>query len=116
MTLAFAPGFIERFPGFVSEAASLYGLEAEDLPGACSQAERLLAGWDLRPRLPELDIPALVLIGGHDPLVAPEDSEVLAGALPRCEVRRFPDAAHSVLAEGGAEALEVIVEFARRFA
>jgi pimeloyl-ACP methyl ester carboxylesterase len=114
MSLAFAPPFSERFPAFVDEAAALYGLEPADLSGAQSQLERLLDGWDLRPQLPELATPALVLYGGRDPVVAAEDTEALASALPTCETLRLPDAAHSVLAEGGGETLDRIVAFVKR--
>ncbi|HQN96961.1 MAG TPA: alpha/beta hydrolase [Thermoanaerobaculales bacterium] len=111
MTIAFAPAFARRFPGLVEEAARLYGLDPADQPGATDQVERLLVGWDLRPQLAELEVPALVLSGDHDPIVAPEDSAELAGVLPRAELMTVTGAAHSVLAEGGREVLQKVVDF-----
>jgi len=111
MTIAFAPPFSRRFPGLVDEAARLYGLDPADQPGATDQVERLLVGWDLRPKLAELEIPALVLSGDHDPIVAPEDSAELARTLPSAELVTVAGAAHSVLAEGGRETLERVLAF-----
>lgn len=111
MSLAFAPPFAQRFPGFVDEAARLYGLDPEDLPGALGQAERLLVGWDLRAQLRELELPALVLGGDRDPIVAAEDTAELARTLPAAELVTVPGAAHSVLAEGGGELLDKVVAF-----
>lgn len=111
MTLAFAPPFAERFPGFVDEAARSYGLDPDDLPGARAQVDRLLIGWDLRREAAELRIPALVLAGGRDPVVAPEDTAALAGLLTGAELVTVPDAAHSVLAEGGGALLERVIAF-----
>ena len=111
MTLAFAPPFAQRFPGFVDEAARLYGLDPNDLPGATDQVERLLVGWDLRPQLADLELPALVLRGERDPIVAPEDTAELAATLPAGELLSVPSAAHSVLAEGGGAVLDKVLAF-----
>jgi pimeloyl-ACP methyl ester carboxylesterase len=111
MSLSFAAPFAQRFPGFVDEAARLYGLDPEDRPGALDQAERLLVGWDLRPQLAELELPALVLGGDRDPIVAPEDTAELASTLPAAELVTVPGAAHSVLAEGGGAVLDRVLAF-----
>ena len=111
MTLAFAPPFAERFPGFVDEAARAYGLEPADLPGARDQLDRLLIGWDFRQQLAQLRVPALILGGDRDPVVAPEDTARLAEVLPGAELVTVPDAAHSVLAEGGGAVLDRVIDF-----
>jgi pimeloyl-ACP methyl ester carboxylesterase len=111
MSLAFAPPFHERMPGFVKEAAGLYGLDPEDVPGAIAQAEHMLEGWDDRPRLRELGTPALVLSGRRDPIVATEDTAEIAEVMPNASLITLPDAAHSVLAEGDAELLERVIAF-----
>jgi len=111
MTLAFAPPFHEKFPGFVTEADRLYGIDGVDLPGTALQVEHLIEGWDLRPALPSIDVPALVLAGDRDPVVAPEETAELAAKLPRAELIRLPHAAHSVLAEGGEPVLARVSAF-----
>lgn len=111
MTLAFSPPFHQRFPGFVDETTTLFGLAEADLAGALAQVEHLLRGWDLRDDLATVDRPVLVLCGDRDPVVAPEDTAELAARLPRAELVRLPDAAHSVLAEGGRPILERVAAF-----
>jgi pimeloyl-ACP methyl ester carboxylesterase len=111
MTLAFAPCAHARMPGLVSQAAALYGLQPEDVVGAQAQADHLLAGWDIRPRLAHLEVPTLVLAGSRDPVVAPEDTAELARTIPGAELVEVPGAAHSLLAEGGRELLDRVVDF-----
>ena len=111
MSLAFAAPFAQRFPGFVDEAARLYGLDPDDVPGAIDQVDRLLVGWDLRLELAELEVPALVLSGERDPIVAPEDTAELAATLPAAEHLAVAGAAHSVLAEGVGAVLDRVLAF-----
>ncbi len=111
MGLAFAPPFQERYPGFVTTASGLYGIDPLDVPGAIAQADHLLAGWDLLPDLASLAIPTLLLAGDRDPLIAAEDTAELAAVLPRATLIRIPEAGHSVLAEGGAQLLDRVIRF-----
>lgn len=113
MTFAFAPPATGRFPAIVQQVAEAYGLEPEDRAGALAQAEHLLAGWDLRRRAAGCTVPALVLAGARDPLVAVEDTRELAGCLPHASLVELADAGHSVLAEGGREVLDRITAFLR---
>jgi len=111
MTLAFSPPFHEHHADFVDDTTAVYGLDDADLPGALVQIEHLLEGWDLRPHLSSLEMPVLILCGDRDPVVAPEDTEALAAVLPRVELVRVREAAHSVLAEGNAEILALVTRF-----
>jgi pimeloyl-ACP methyl ester carboxylesterase len=111
MTIAFAPRFHARFAGLVKVAAQEYGLAPEDVPGALAQVEHLLQGWDLRSELENLELPALVLAGEHDPVVSPLDTAEVAAAMPRSRFMRIADAAHSVLVEGGRRVLDAVVDF-----
>jgi len=111
MGMAFAPPFTERHPGFVDEAARLYGLAPEDVPGTRAQLEHLLEGWDLRPELAGAGARCLFLAGRRDPVVALEDTLAAAAAVPDAETLVLEDAAHSVLAEGGEAVLERVVRF-----
>lgn len=111
MSLAFAPPFQNRYPAFVSQAAELYGLAAEDLPGARAQARHLLKGWDYHLELAQLLVPALILSGARDPVVCWEDSAELAAFLPNADFEKVEDAGHSVLAEGGEYILNKVRNF-----
>jgi 3-oxoadipate enol-lactonase len=110
MSLTFAPPFQTRFPGFVDEAAALYGLDPDDVPGALGQLEHLLDGWDLRQGLGAAPAPTLAVAGTRDPIVAVEDTAEIAGCLDNAELLEVPDAGHSVLAEGGAAVLKRVTE------
>jgi pimeloyl-ACP methyl ester carboxylesterase len=50
----------------------------------------LIARLDLRPRLPEIDIPALVLTAPDDRVVPPAAGRELAGLLPRARLLELP--------------------------
>ncbi len=114
MTLGFAPPFHRRLPGFVDQAAQLYGLDPADVPGALAQAEHMLKGWDDRKTLQNLEVPALVLAGRRDSVVAWEDTAEIAEHLPHAEFICANDAGHSVLAEGGKDLFESVVTFLTR--
>ncbi len=111
MAFAFSAGFADRFPGFVDQAARLWTLDDEDLPGALAQVQALRAGWDLRAELAGIACPALVVAGELDPLVPAAATRELAAAIPDARFREVANAAHSVLAEGGAPLLNELIEF-----
>ncbi len=114
MTFAFSPPSTERFPQLVARAGAAYGLHPADRAGALAQAECLLEGWDLRRQVAAIGIPALVLAGLRDPLVAVEDTRELARCLPSARLLEVPDAGHSVLAEGGRDVLDEVLSFLRK--
>jgi pimeloyl-ACP methyl ester carboxylesterase len=111
MAFAFGSTFADAYPGFVDQAARLWTLDAEDLPGAMEQIAYLKRGWDLRPLLATIGCPTLILAGELDPLVASSTTRELAAAIPEARFREVPNAAHSVLAEGGVALLNEVVEF-----
>jgi len=111
MAFAFASTFADRYPGFVDQAARLWTLDPDDLPGALQQFAHLKEGWDLRPQLAGIACPTLALAGELDPIAAAAATRELAAAIPEARYREVPGAAHSVLAEGGSALLNEVVEF-----
>jgi len=111
MTFAFGAAFADRFPGFVDQAAALWTVEPEDLPGVAAQITALKDDWDLRPVLAAVTCPALAVAGELDPIVPLSASQELAAAIPGCRFRVVPGAAHSVLAEGGPVVIQEISDF-----
>jgi 3-oxoadipate enol-lactonase len=111
MTLGFGPPFHRRLPGFVDQTAQAYGLDPKDVPGCLAQAEHMLQGWDDRKALASLQVPALVLAGQRDSVVAWEDTAEISEALPHSVFVRAPDAGHSVLAEAGKHVFDRVVTF-----
>jgi pimeloyl-ACP methyl ester carboxylesterase len=55
--------------------------------------------FDVRDRLPEVEVPALAVVGEHDGLAPPAYHEYLGDELPNCEVETIPDAAHMAMIE-----------------
>lgn len=74
-------------------------LEALPVPPAAPLLAGLdvLAATDLRPALPALDLPALVLHGDADPICPPGAGRALASALPRARHVELPGAGHAAL-------------------
>lgn len=62
-----------------------------------SGALAMMSQWDLRPlglKMPQIDIPALLLTGERDKAVAPTVSQDAARKLPRAETRMLPAIGH----------------------
>ncbi len=67
----------------------------EARPEALSAGLQVLAMADLRPRLPALDVPTLVIAGERDRLSHPQAGAALASALPQARLRIVERAAHA---------------------
>ena len=65
----------------------------------------LLERTDLRPALPAIDVPALVIHGGRDRLAPPAAGAYLAATLPRARLHTVPDAGHAPFLSHTAECL-----------
>lgn len=63
-------------------------------PDERAAVERSLAGFDLRPRLPEVTTPTLVLSGRDDGLNPPELGEELAGLIPGSRFEVYEHSGH----------------------
>lgn len=63
-------------------------------PPAARQLIRSLVGVDLRPRLPGIQPPTLVIHGTRDPIVLPRDGRALAAAIPGADLVWVSGAGH----------------------
>jgi 3-oxoadipate enol-lactonase len=87
-TLAVADGAVERWltPGFRRDhpaetarvRAMISSIDAEGYAGCCEA----IAQMDLRPGLPHIKAPTLVIAGEQDPALSPEQLRELANAIP----------------------------------
>ncbi len=71
-----------------------------------------LRGWDVRPRLHELDLPALVIRGRHD-LSTETIAATLVRGLPRAREVVFEESSHTPVLEETERYLEVVGGFLR---
>jgi 3-oxoadipate enol-lactonase len=62
--------------------------------GVFQEACEALAGLDLRPRLSQVTVPVLVVVGEHDEATPPPMSHELAAALPNARLIVLPGCAH----------------------
>ena len=65
-----------------------------DVPSALRTLQALNERDDLFPRLAEIDVPALVLVGAEDQSLPPDRSRRLARALPRARLVEIAGAGH----------------------
>lgn len=68
-------------------------------PEVTARDFRACDAFDVRERLDEVDVPALVVYGEHDRLAPPEYHEYLAAHLLDAELVEIPDAAHLPMVE-----------------
>ena len=106
----FAEGFIEREKA--ASAALLHSLQNADRfsYAFCCQA---LAGFDVRSRLPEIQVPVLAVAGAEDVVTPASFAELIADGVPGGRSAVVPDAAHLVPAEQPAVAAELLGSFFR---
>jgi 3-oxoadipate enol-lactonase len=86
----FTPGFRERQPAEVARiVAMLHATPATGYAAACAA----IRDMDQRAGLSRIAVPALVIVGTHDPSTPPEDGEAIAASIEGAAVARL-DAAH----------------------
>jgi pimeloyl-ACP methyl ester carboxylesterase len=69
-------------------------------PVAIAAAQRGMARRpDVRDRLSELEMPALVLVGAEDAISPPDEMRTIAGDLPQAQFIEVPDAGHMTVLE-----------------
>jgi pimeloyl-ACP methyl ester carboxylesterase len=83
-------------------------------PDVRAETYRIMTGHDLTPVLPTVKMPSLVMIGDRDRLVNPRESLVMAKALPRSKVVRFPDVGHAAFLEDHETFNDEVRRFAER--
>ena len=92
-------------------------IERGEHPGASNrQMAAVLSGGDREDALGQLDVPALVLHGTIDPLIAPDGGERLASLIPDAELVMLDDMAHDFPPHFWAPVIEAVTQLAIRSA
>lgn len=68
-------------------------------PDVRAETHRVMSDADVAALLPEVSVPTLVVIGGRDRLVDPEESRALTDLLPHGRAVTFPEAGHAAFLE-----------------
>lgn len=82
-----------------AEAARIAGIFVACPKAVHADCCRALGAFDLSSRLPEIDVPALIIVGEHDYATPPVMSETLARGLPRAILRVLPGVRHMSIIE-----------------
>jgi len=83
-------------------------------PSVRADTFRAMTGFDLRPRLRELETPMLLVVGGHDRLVNPDEAKELAPSIPHARVEEFTAAGHALFLEEHERFTELVRGFAAK--
>ena len=71
----------------------------------------VLRRFDLRPELPRISAPTLIIAGRHDWICPPEFSEEIHRLIPRSELRVFANSSHSIRVDEPEALLDAIRGF-----
>jgi pimeloyl-ACP methyl ester carboxylesterase len=72
------------------------------------------ASFDAYDRLSGLKVPALIIAGGSDRLILPENSRLLAERIPEAELHVLPGLGHGFLKQATADSVDLILKFTSR--
>jgi pimeloyl-ACP methyl ester carboxylesterase len=105
---------IAVFTGATAASASFKSMaRAVGATEGAMQARAYAARGDLRARLHQLKMPALLLWGQHDALVPLRTGQALAKALPQAHFEQFPECGHLPTLEKPAESAALFGAFLR---
>ena len=90
----FAPGYLDAHPDGPGSRALSTLIDVDDESYAlCCEA---LGAFDRTGALAGVQVPALIVAGGHDPVCTPSAMHELAASLPHARFVELPDASHLV--------------------
>ncbi len=94
-------------PGYLSDL----GLDSVRFGPQTQAVWDSLEGFDLRPRLGEIQVPTLVIAGAHDRSVTPERAREVADALPQGQLQVMESSGHYPFVEEPEPFLSAVLEF-----
>jgi pimeloyl-ACP methyl ester carboxylesterase len=109
----FSPNFAQRNR---DEAVRRMTSYASHRPPADAFGRQLAAAvaFDFYDRLPQIQVPTLVINGEDDRLIPSENSRIMAERIPGAELVLFPEAGHLYFDELPEESARTVIEFLRR--
>ena len=107
----YSPGYLETN----AAALALYRRQIAALPTVWFQGLvgilGALEGLDLRPVLPRIQSPALIVGAGEDRIFPPEHSWALAKVIPGAHLAMIPGAPHGAVVESAGRIVEILRDF-----
>ena len=105
------PMYSVRHDAAAASVARQRGIVSPDAINMAFKPGGFLRTYDLRPELPRIIAPTLVLAGRHDWICPPEFSEEIARLIPQAHLRIFEHSSHSIRADEPEAMLEAIASF-----
>ncbi|WP_437590185.1 alpha/beta fold hydrolase [Sorangium sp. So ce1000] len=87
-------------------ARTIYNVDAWNVA-----LQKFMRRFDFTPRLPEIEVPTLVIAGRHDWICPPDLSEEIARLIPGADLRIFERSSHWVRADEPEALLDAIAGF-----
>jgi proline iminopeptidase len=81
-------------PGHEHVPGRLMALSSMNTDIAAHFFSQLASHYDLRPRMAEIAVPTLVIVGRHDWVCSPAGGRTIATAVPAAQLVELPDAGH----------------------
>lgn len=85
---------LQKRPAFTTELATTYAYSRHLQVGAMWHYFRMMHHFDLAYRLPRVAAATLVISGDQDPIVPPEQSQLIASRVPQSQLVTLPGAGH----------------------
>jgi proline iminopeptidase len=105
------PLYARRHDAAAAEAGRRRTIHSPEPLNRAFGPDGFLRTFDLRPELPRITAPTLVLAGRHDWICPPEFSEEIARLIPRADLRIFEHSSHSIRGDEPEAMVDAILGF-----
>jgi 3-oxoadipate enol-lactonase len=108
--LLFPNDFIKNNPRKISDMVEdliIAPIESDSYFGQLEAAN----SWSIYPRLRDLRHPTLIITGGHDVVIPPQNSRILAEAIPNSRLVEIPEAGHQVTSMFPERVAQLVLDF-----
>ncbi len=105
------PMYARRHDAAATEAGRLRTIHSPEALNRAFGPGGFLRTFDLRPELPRIAVPTLVLAGRHDWICPPEFSEEIASLIPNADLRVFEHSSHSIRSDEPEAMVDAILGF-----
>jgi proline iminopeptidase len=105
------PMYARRHDDAAAQAGRLRTIHSPEALNRAFGPTGFLRTFDLRPELPRIAVPTLVLAGRHDWICPPEYSEEIASLIPHADLRVFEHSSHSIRSDEPEAMVDAILGF-----
>jgi proline iminopeptidase len=105
------PMYARRYDAASAEAGRLRTIHSPEALNRAFGPGGFLRTFDLRPELPQIAAPTLVLAGRHDWICPPEFSKEIASLIPNADLRVFEHSSHSIRSDEPEAMIDAILGF-----